>query len=192
MAPLGKNDRAGARACSTSNYRDVDLNALTDFYQTARPPAGRPGRGPQRDVVAARPLRRARAGRGDRDVRRRAAALQGPQLPADAAADARDRVPDRRPVQQPHAAGAGARLPATSTYAFDPEAIRFEPSRVFDRRHLRRVRGRDRVRRAIEDAVPRDQPQLAGERSLPGRHHDRVRRADAAPSRSTASASSTA
>ena len=107
------------------------------------------------------------------------ASLQGPQLAADAAAEARERYLIAGAVQQSHAARRRSRSPGDVTYAFDPEAIRFEPSRIFTDRHLRRLRRRHRVRRAIEDPVSRHQPQLAGERSLPRRHHDRVRRADA-------------
>ena len=39
-------------------------------------------------------------------------------------------------------------------------------------------KGRTACGAALADPVPRDQPRLAGERSRPGRHHDRLRRAD--------------
>ena len=117
-----------------------------------------------------------RTGSGTRDVRigRRPA---GPATAARGGSRRARSVSDRRPVQHAHAADAGRgcrrrhlRLRPGS------DSLRAEPD--LHRRHLHRVRGRDGVRRAIEDAVPGDQPQLAGERSLPGRDHDRVWRAD--------------
>ena len=73
---------------------------------------------------------------------------------------------------------ATCRSPATSPTRSTREWIALDDELDRDREHLRRVRGADRVRRALADPVPRDQPRLAGERSRAGRDHDRVRRAD--------------
>ena len=70
---------------------------------------------------------RARIGHGD--VHRRSAALQGPQLRADAAAEARDRYLIAGPFST-HTPLAPVAVAGDVTYSFDPEAIRFEPSRV--------------------------------------------------------------
>ena len=138
-----------------------------------------PRQRPQRDVVAARPLRRAaRIGHRDVHVGRRSA---GPAAGRGRRGGGARSLPDRRPVQHAHAAdadGGGRRRHLRVRSRGDP--LRAEPH--LHRRHLHRVRRRHRLRRAIEDAVPRDQPQLAGERSLPRRHHDGVRRADAGDS----------
>ncbi len=64
------------------------------------------------------------------------------------------------------------------TYAFDPEAIRFEPSRIFTEHTYVAFEGATAYGDAIEDSVSRHEPQLAGERSLSRGDHDRVRRAD--------------
>ena len=94
MAPLGKRDQP-ARAVFDVNYRDVDLDGADRFLRDARPAPGRPRRGPQRDVVAARPLRRAaRLGHGDVHVGRRG--LQGPQLAAGRRRGGARSLPDRR------------------------------------------------------------------------------------------------
>ena len=65
------------------------------------------------------------------------------------------------------------------TYAFDPEAIRFEPSHVFTEDTYVAFEGATAYGERSKIAVSRHQPQLAGERSLSRRHHDGVRRADA-------------
>ena len=133
--------------------------------------------GPQRDVVAARPLRRAtRIGHGGVHLGRRVCRDRSCRRMR--RADARDRYLIAGPFST-HTPLEPLAVAGDVTYSFDPEAIRFEPSRIFTEDTYVAFEGATGVRRAIEDAVPRHQPQLAGERSIPGRHHDRVRRADA-------------
>ena len=70
------------RAYFDVDYRTSICSALTDFYQMRGLAPGRPRLGPQRDGVAARPLRRARRfGHGDVRVDRRRAACRGRSLP---------------------------------------------------------------------------------------------------------------
>ena len=182
MAPLGKRDAAGPRVLRRRLPRRRSDGA-DRLLRDARAAPGRPRLGPQ---LLEWPLGRyaERVGSGTATfVSTSGASLQGPQLAADAAAAARGAIPGCR------GRSASTRRSSRSPVAGDVDLrvrsarrCRFEPSRIFTRRHLRRVRRRHRVRRPIEDAVPRHQPQLAGERSLPGRHHDRVRRADAGDS----------
>ena len=189
MAPLGKHGQPARARVRRRLHATSISTALTDFFQM---------RGPAPRRAAPRAATRWRGRSATSPSARRTArstftapagvALQGPQLAADAAADARERYRDRRARSAttrrctPLADRRRRHLRVRSRG--DP--LRAEPRP--HRRHLRRVRRRHRLRRAIEDAVPRHQPQLAGERSLARRHHDRVRRADAARFRSTASA----
>ena len=60
------------------------------------------------------------------------------------------------------------------------------------RRRYVEFSGRTAWAQRSDDALPRHQPRLAGERPRAGRHHDGVRRADRRDRRSAAAASSTA
>ena len=149
-----------------------------------------------------------------RSARRRAGAAAGRS--ASGAAD-RARRPHRlKPVgctrrsgnvqaRRLSARGAAAREPAASqpvpsprrsaaplSYTYGPEWI--TSRRAGWRRAIptSSSKAARRYRRAIGDAVPRHEPRLAGERSPARRHHDGVRRADAAGRRSAAAARSTA
>ncbi len=160
-------------------YADVDLCRVDRVLPDARAAAGRPRVGPQHDGVAARQVCRALRF-GHRDVRRRPAvpACRGRSLPRMRPRRRRGRYLVQGPFSQ-HTPLEPIPVSGDVTYAFDPEAMFFEPSRIFTPDTYIAFEGRDRLRRAVEDSVPRHQPQLAGERSLPGRHHDGVRRADA-------------
>jgi hypothetical protein len=88
MAPLGKRDQP-ARAVFDVNYRDVDLNALTDFYETRGLRLA--GRASGHNEMSW-PLGRYAERRGSGTATfTSVGGLQGPQLAADAASDARDR-----------------------------------------------------------------------------------------------------
>ncbi len=126
MAPLGNRERP-ARAVFDANYRDVDLSALTEVdgmrgLRLAGRAAGH--------HAMAWPLGRyaERAGSGAVSFTS-LAGLQGPQLEADAAAEARDRYREQGPFS-PHTPQSPIAVAGEVTYSFDPEAIRFEPSRV--------------------------------------------------------------
>jgi hypothetical protein len=128
MAPLGRKAEP-ALAFFDVNYRDVDVNALSDFYgwQGLR----LAGRASGHHVMEW-PLGRfrQRQGSGTSTIVAAGASLQGPQLAADAGADARDRYLEQGPFSQ-HTPLAPVPVAAEITYAFDPQAIFFEPSRVF-------------------------------------------------------------
>jgi translocation and assembly module TamB len=126
MAPLG-NKTQPARAVFDVNYRDVDLNALTEFYKLAGLQLA--GRASGRNAMSW-PLGRyaERTGEGTATFTS-AAGLQGPQLDADAAAEARDRYHEQGPFSN-HTPLTPVAVAGDVTYSFDPEAIRFEPSRV--------------------------------------------------------------
>jgi len=129
MAPLGRKDRP-ARAVFDVNYRDVDLAALTDFYQMRGLRLA--GRATGHHLMSW-PLGHyvERAGSGTATfASTTGAALQGPQLGRDAAADARDRYLIAGPFSN-HTPMVPLAVAGNVTYAFDPEAIRFEPSQVF-------------------------------------------------------------
>jgi hypothetical protein len=127
MAPLGKKDQP-ARAVFDVNYRDVDLNALTDFYKMSGLRLA--GRAAGHNEMSW-PLGRYADRRGSGTAAFTSiAGLQGPQLPADAAAEARDRYNEQGPFSN-HTPLTPVAVAGDVTYAFDPEAIRFEPSRVF-------------------------------------------------------------
>jgi hypothetical protein len=127
MAPLGRKDQP-ALALFDVNYKDVDLSELSDFYawQGLRLDARASGH-----HVMEWPLGRYRERRGSGNSSFvSAASLQGPQLAAEAAADARDRYMLQGPFSQ-HTPPAPVPVAGDVTYRFTPEAIFFEPSRVF-------------------------------------------------------------
>jgi hypothetical protein len=129
MAPLGKKDTP-ARAVFNVEYRDVDLSALTDFYnmQGLRLAGRASGRN---DMEWPLGRYRERTGAGSATfVSTSAAPLQGPQLDADAAADARARYGLHGPFSR-HTPLAPVPVAGDVTYAFDPEALFFEPSRIY-------------------------------------------------------------
>ena len=127
MAPLGRKDQP-ALALFDVNYRDVDINALSDFFgfQGLR----LAGRATGHHVMEW-PLGRYREREGSgTSAIASSAVLQGPQLDADAGAEARDRYLEQGPFS-PHTPMAPVPVAAELTYRFDPDAIFFEPSRVF-------------------------------------------------------------
>jgi hypothetical protein len=127
MAPLGKRDQP-ARAVFDVNYRDVDLNALTDFYETRGLRLA--GRASGHNEMSW-PLGRYAERRGSGTATfTSVGGLQGPQLAADAASDARDRYLIAGPFST-HTPMTPVAVSGDVTYAFDPEALRFEPSRIF-------------------------------------------------------------
>ena len=126
MAPLGKKDQP-ARAVFDVTYRDVDLNALTDFY--AMPGLRLAGRAAGHNEMSW-PLGKYVERRGSGTATfTSVAGLQGPQLAAGDAAEARDRYLAQGPFST-HTPLAPVAVAGDVTYAFDPEAIRFEPSRI--------------------------------------------------------------
>ncbi len=129
MAPLGKKDTP-ARAVFDVDYRDVDLSALTDFYQMRGLRLA--GRASGRSEMQW-PLGRYRERTGSGTATFAAASglpLQGPQLSADAAEEARTRYVVHGPFSR-HTPLEPVPVSGDVTYAFDPEAIFFEPSRVY-------------------------------------------------------------
>jgi hypothetical protein len=127
MAPLGKKDQP-ARAVFDVNYRDVDLNALTDFYETrGLRLAGRAAGHHEMSWPLGRYVERRGSGTATFTS---ISGLQGPQLAPDAAAAARDRYLIAGPFST-HTPLTPVAVSGDLTYAFDPDAIRFEPSRVF-------------------------------------------------------------
>ena len=127
MAPLGKRDQP-ARAVFDVNYRDVDLNALTDFYDTRGMRLA--GRASGHNEMSW-PLGRYAERRGSGTATfTSVGGLQGPQLAPDAASDARDRYLIAGPFST-HTPMTPVAVSGDVTYAFDPEALRFEPSRIF-------------------------------------------------------------
>ncbi len=126
MAPLGKKDQP-ARAVFDVNYRDVDLTALTDFYDTrGLRLAGRASG----HTEMSWPLGRYAERRGSGTATfASAGGLQGAQLAATAAAEARDRYRIAGPFST-HTPLAPLPVAGDVTYSFDPEALRFEPSRL--------------------------------------------------------------
>lgn len=127
MAPLG-NKTVPARAVFDVNYRDVDLNALTDFYEmSGLRLAGRASGHNEMSWPLGRYVERRGSGSATFTS---IEGLQGPQLPADAAANARDRYLIAGPFSQ-HTPLEPVAVAGDVTYSFDPEAIRFEPSHVY-------------------------------------------------------------
>jgi len=129
MAPLG-NPTTPARATFDANYRDVDLSALSDFFQLRGLRVA--GRATGHNEMAWTLGQFAdRTGTGAVTFSAPAGvALQGPQVPAGAAAAARDRYTIPGPFSN-HTPLAPLPVAGHLTYSFDPEAIRFEPSQVF-------------------------------------------------------------
>ncbi|HYE88933.1 MAG TPA: translocation/assembly module TamB domain-containing protein, partial [Vicinamibacterales bacterium] len=126
MAPLGKKDQP-ARAVFAVNYRDVDLTQLSDFYQTsALRLAGRASGQHEMSWPLGRYVERRGAGTASFSS---TADLQGPELAPGAAADARDRYLIAGPFSR-HTPLTPVAIGGDVIYAFDPEMIRFEPSRV--------------------------------------------------------------
>lgn len=126
MAPLGNKD-VPARAVFDVNYHDVDLNALTQFYQMqGLQLAGRAAGHNEMSWPLGRYVERRGSGTATFTS---VAGLQGPQLAPDAAAEARDRYLIEGPFS-PHTPLEPVAVAGEVTYSFDPEAIRFEPSRV--------------------------------------------------------------
>jgi len=126
MAPLGDKDHP-ARAVFDVNYRDVDLNALTDFYnmQGLRLAGRAAGHNEMSWPLGHYAERRGSGTSAFTSV----AGLQGPQLAADAAANARERYLIEGPFST-HTPLTPVAVAGDVTYTFDPEAIRFEPSHV--------------------------------------------------------------
>ena len=171
-----RRTRRPARS-GTSSYRDVEPAAADRFPGDERAAAGRHGHGQESPGMAAREMGgEARPRRSDRNR----AIGRGNDDP---------RVPARRARRRGGAAAGGgpvqparvARIPA------DRRARRLHPRSGVDHARselggdaedLCRVPRPDRVRRAIADPLPRDQPGLAGERSRACRDHDGVRGAD--------------
>jgi len=127
MAPLGKKDQP-ARAVFDVNYHGVDLNALTEFYQMrGLRLAGRVGGHHEMSWPLGHYAERIGSGIATFTS---VGGLQGPRLEPEAAADARDRYLIAGPFST-HTPLTPVAVMGDLTYAFDPEAIRFEPSRVF-------------------------------------------------------------
>jgi hypothetical protein len=126
MAPLGKKNEP-ARAVFDATYTDVDLTTLGDFYQMRGLRLA--GRASGRNEMSW-PLGRfvERRGSGTATFTSNVA-LQGPDLSADAASEARDRYLIAGPFST-HTPLAPVPVGGVVNYSFDPEAIRFEPSRV--------------------------------------------------------------
>jgi hypothetical protein len=129
MAPLGKRGQP-ARANFDVEYRDVDLSALTEFYRMQGLRLA--GRASGRNKMEW-PLGRysERFGSGTATfVSTSGAGVQGPQLAADAAAAARARYLVQGPFST-HTPIEPIPVSGDVTYAFDPVAMFFEPSRIY-------------------------------------------------------------
>ncbi len=127
MAPLGKKDQP-ARAVFDVKYREVDLTALTDFFQmTGLRIAGRASGHNEMSWPLGRYVERTGSGTA---TFASVSGLQGPDLADDAAANARDRYLIAGPFST-HTPIEPVAVAGDVTYSFDPEAIRFEPSRIF-------------------------------------------------------------
>lgn len=128
MSPLG-NPQVRARAQFEAEYQDVDLAALSELYQLRGVrvdgrASGRNAMGWTLGTFADR------AGAGTVTFTAPAGAvLQGPQLAAGAAAAARERYLVPGPFSN-HTPLSPLPVAGSLTYAFDPDAIRFEPSQV--------------------------------------------------------------
>jgi hypothetical protein len=129
MAPLG-NRQTPARAMFDVDYQDVDLSALTAFYEMqGLRLAGRASGRNEMEWPLGR--FRERTGSGTATfVSAAAPGLQGPQLAAGAADEARARYGLHGPFSR-HTPLAPVAVAGDVTYAFDPAAIYFEPSRVY-------------------------------------------------------------
>lgn len=126
MAPLGNRD-VPARAVFDVNYRDVDLHELSNFYRMSGLRLA--GRASGHNAMSW-PLGRYAERRGSGTATFTAAAdLQGGQLAPDAAANARDRYLIAGPFSR-HTPLTPVPVAGQVAYSFDPEMMRFEPSRV--------------------------------------------------------------
>ncbi|MEO8679368.1 MAG: translocation/assembly module TamB domain-containing protein [Vicinamibacterales bacterium] len=128
MSPLGKPGQP-AVAHFDADYEDVDVGELSAFFQTRG--LRLTGRAQGRNEMSW-PLGHyaERAGQGTVTVTAPAGvSLQGPQLAPAAAAAARDRATLFGPFSN-HTPLAPLAIAGELTYAFDPDAIRFEPSHV--------------------------------------------------------------
>ena len=126
MAPLGKPDQRPTGDFDVS-YRDVDLNAVSDFYQTKGLRLA--GRATGRHEIEW-PIGRYVESTGSGTATFVSPVdLQGPQLAAAAVAEARDRYLIAGPFST-HTPLAPVHIGGEVTYTYDQEAIRFEPSRV--------------------------------------------------------------
>jgi len=128
MAPLGKPG-VPTLAEFDADYTDVDLTALVDFFQIRG--LRLEGRASGRNEMAW-PLGHyaERAGHGTATFTAPAGVpLQGPELTEAAAAEARWRTAIAGPFSN-HIPMHPVAVAGEVTYAFDPEALRFEPSRI--------------------------------------------------------------
>ncbi len=129
MAPLG-SATVRARAQFDADYTDLDLTALSDFFQMrGLRVAGRASGHNEMGWTLGQFADRAGAGAVTFSAPG-GVSLQGPQLPAGAAAAARERYLIQGPFSN-HTPMSPLAVSGNLTYAFDPEAIRFEPSQVF-------------------------------------------------------------
>ena len=164
--PDGAARQAGqpARAVFDVDYRDVDLNALTEFYEMRGLRLA--GRACGHNEMSW-PLGRYAERRGSRhrDASRRSAALQGPRarrrtLPP----TARERYRIAGPVQQPHAADAGRGRRATSPTRSTPR--RFASSRAASSPKTPTSRSRARPRTASDRRCRSASPAATGRRAI--------------------------
>ena len=128
MAPLGKPG-VPARADFEADYTSVNLTALTDFFQMRG--LRLEGRASGRNEMTW-PIGRyaERSGHGTASFTAPpGAVLQGPELTEAAAAEARRRTAIVGPFSN-HTPSQAVGLAGSVTYSFDPEALRFEPSRI--------------------------------------------------------------
>ena len=129
MSPLGKPG-VPARAQFDVDYTDVDLTSLADFFQMrGLRLAGRASGRNEMGWPLGHYAERAGAGTATFTAPP-GAPLQGPDLTETAAAEARRRTTIVGPFSN-HTPMSPVAVAGQLTYAFDSEAIRFEPSRVF-------------------------------------------------------------
>ena len=129
MAPLGLRDTR-PQAKFDAEYTDVDLAALSDFFEMrGLRVSGRASGRNQMGWTIGQFAGRAGAGAVS-FAAPDGGALQGPQLPASAVADARARYQVPGPFSN-HTPMSPLAVAGSLTYSFDPEAIRFEPSQLF-------------------------------------------------------------
>lgn len=126
MAPLG-NKTVPAKAVFDVTYRDVDLNALTEFYKMQGLQLA--GRATGHNEMSW-PLGKYAERRGSGNATFTSiSGLQGPNLAPEAAAEARDRYLVEGPFSQ-HTPLTPIAVTGDLTYRFDPVAMYFEPSRI--------------------------------------------------------------
>ena len=173
MAPMG-NRAVPTQATWDVSYKNVDLSMLTDFLETrGLRLAGRAtGRNSLQWALGKWSQKR---GGGTVEI----SAPAGVQtmtraIPADRLAQEAQAPPDPGPFNRRLSLGY---LPVAGRIEYRARSRRdhHRPELGRDRQDLRRVRRAHGIRTPVEDAVPRDEPGLAGERSRARRHHDRVR-----------------